>query len=140
MATQEQMEALLVRMRGMSAADLSVLDASAHTPDSNMTTSPGQPERRAVVRDGGTRMDEQERGCNRSSGRHSLYHDGLFHSSRRPRTHIELVGEFVKRVAEVGGLHLREASAPDAKRVRVEKDRGEAAAQEWLIRNDQTKR
>lgn len=41
MATQEQMDALLERMRGMSAADLSVLDASAHTPDSNMTTSPG---------------------------------------------------------------------------------------------------
>jgi hypothetical protein len=43
MATQEQMDALLARMRGMSAADLSVLDASAHTPDSNMTTSPGSP-------------------------------------------------------------------------------------------------
>ncbi len=37
------MDALLERMRGMSAADLSVLDAAAHTPDSNMTTSPGSP-------------------------------------------------------------------------------------------------
>jgi hypothetical protein len=43
MATQEQMDFLLARMRGMSAADLSVLDASVHTPDSNMTTSPGSP-------------------------------------------------------------------------------------------------
>ena len=41
MATQEQMDARPERMRGISAADLSVLDASAHTPDSNMTTSPG---------------------------------------------------------------------------------------------------
>ena len=28
-------------MRSMSAADISVLEASAHTPDSNMTTAPG---------------------------------------------------------------------------------------------------
>jgi len=41
MATQEQMDALLERMRGMSAADISVLEAAAHTPESNMTTSPG---------------------------------------------------------------------------------------------------
>jgi hypothetical protein len=43
MATQAKMEALLRRMRGMSAADISVLDASAQTPDSNMTTAPGSP-------------------------------------------------------------------------------------------------
>jgi hypothetical protein len=30
-------------MQTMSAADLSVLDASAHTRDSNMTTAPGSP-------------------------------------------------------------------------------------------------
>ena len=43
MATPEQIEALLKRMRGMSAADLSVLEASVHTPESNMTTAPGSP-------------------------------------------------------------------------------------------------
>jgi hypothetical protein len=41
MATDAQIEALLNRMRTMSAADISVLHASAHTPDSNMTTAPG---------------------------------------------------------------------------------------------------
>jgi|SRR5579862_8696715 len=41
MATEAQIEALLNRMRTMSAADISVLHASAHTPDSNMTTAPG---------------------------------------------------------------------------------------------------
>jgi hypothetical protein len=39
--TQEQLNSLLERMRAMSAADLSVLEASANTPDSNMTTAPG---------------------------------------------------------------------------------------------------
>ena len=43
MAPQAQIEALLKRMRGMSAADLSVLLASSKTPDSNMTTGPGSP-------------------------------------------------------------------------------------------------
>jgi hypothetical protein len=43
MATQTQIESLLQRMRGMSAADLSVLQASADTPDSQMTTAPGSP-------------------------------------------------------------------------------------------------
>lgn len=32
---------LLQRMQAMSAADISVLDASVKTPDSNMTTAPG---------------------------------------------------------------------------------------------------
>jgi hypothetical protein len=41
LATQAQTEALLRRMRDMSAADLSVLAASADTPGSNMTTAPG---------------------------------------------------------------------------------------------------
>ena len=41
MATEAQIEALLERMRAMSAADISVLEASANTPDSNMTTAPG---------------------------------------------------------------------------------------------------
>lgn len=43
MATEAQIEALLERMRGMSAADISVLEASTQTPDSNMTTGPGSP-------------------------------------------------------------------------------------------------
>jgi hypothetical protein len=43
MATQAQIESLLQRMREMSAADLSVLQASADTPDSQMTTAPGSP-------------------------------------------------------------------------------------------------
>jgi hypothetical protein len=43
MATQTQTESLLQRMRKMSAADLSVLQASADTPDSQMTTAPGSP-------------------------------------------------------------------------------------------------
>jgi hypothetical protein len=43
MATQTQIQSLLQRMRGMSAADLSVLQASAGTPDSQMTTAPGSP-------------------------------------------------------------------------------------------------
>lgn len=41
MATQAQIEALLERMRQMSAADLSILQASAQTPGSSMTTAPG---------------------------------------------------------------------------------------------------
>jgi hypothetical protein len=43
MASQQEMEALLQHMRQMSAADLSVLHASVHTPGSFMTTSPGSP-------------------------------------------------------------------------------------------------
>jgi hypothetical protein len=43
MATQTPIESLLQRMRKMSAADLSVLQASADTPDSQMTTAPGSP-------------------------------------------------------------------------------------------------
>jgi hypothetical protein len=43
MATQTQTESLLQRMRKMSAADLSVLQASADMPDSQMTTAPGSP-------------------------------------------------------------------------------------------------
>ena len=43
MATQAQIESLVQRMRKMSAADLSVLQASADTPDSLMTTAPGSP-------------------------------------------------------------------------------------------------
>jgi hypothetical protein len=43
MATQAQIEALLKRMRGMSAADISVLEASTETPESSMTTAPGSP-------------------------------------------------------------------------------------------------
>ena len=41
MSTQAQVEAVLQRMRQMSAADLSVLAASAQTPESSMTTAPG---------------------------------------------------------------------------------------------------
>jgi hypothetical protein len=41
MATQPQIEALLKRMREMSAADISVLEASTQTPESSMTTAPG---------------------------------------------------------------------------------------------------
>lgn len=43
MAIPKQIEALLERMRGMSAADISVLEASTQTPVSNMTTGPGSP-------------------------------------------------------------------------------------------------
>ena len=43
MATPAQIEALLQRMREMSAADLSVLEASTQTPGSSMTTGPGSP-------------------------------------------------------------------------------------------------
>ena len=43
MATQAQIEAVLHRMREMSAADISVLEASSKTPGSNMTTAPGSP-------------------------------------------------------------------------------------------------
>jgi hypothetical protein len=43
MATQAQVNALLRRMREMSAADISVLEASVNTPDSNVTTAPGSP-------------------------------------------------------------------------------------------------
>lgn len=43
MATQAQIEALLERMREMSAADLSVLETSTETPGSSMTTAPGSP-------------------------------------------------------------------------------------------------
>jgi hypothetical protein len=43
MATQAQIEALLQRMRQMSAADLSVLQASTQTPGSSITTAPGSP-------------------------------------------------------------------------------------------------
>jgi hypothetical protein len=41
MASDGQIKALLERMRAMSAADISVLEASANTADSNMTTAPG---------------------------------------------------------------------------------------------------
>jgi len=41
MATPAQIEALLERMRKMSPADISVLDASSKTPESSMTTGPG---------------------------------------------------------------------------------------------------
>ena len=41
MATQAQIEALLQRLREMSAADISVLEASTKTPGSSMTTAPG---------------------------------------------------------------------------------------------------
>ena len=41
MATEAEIAALLERMRAMSAADISVLEASANTPDSNVTTAPG---------------------------------------------------------------------------------------------------
>jgi hypothetical protein len=41
MATEAQIEALLQRMREMSAADISVLEASTKTPGSSMTTAPG---------------------------------------------------------------------------------------------------
>ena len=40
-ATQAQVDAVLQRMRQMSAADLSVLAASTQTPGSSMTTAPG---------------------------------------------------------------------------------------------------
>src|ERR1017187_1470291 len=43
MATEAQIEALLERMRGMCAADISVLEASSQTPESSMTTGPGSP-------------------------------------------------------------------------------------------------
>jgi len=43
MATQEQIQALLQRMRQMSAGDISVLAASTQTPGSSMTTAPGSP-------------------------------------------------------------------------------------------------
>ena len=43
MADSAQIEALLQRMRGMSAGDISVLWASTQTPGSNMTTGPGSP-------------------------------------------------------------------------------------------------
>ena len=41
MATEAEIAALLKRMRAMSAADISVLEASANTPDSNVTIAPG---------------------------------------------------------------------------------------------------
>jgi hypothetical protein len=41
MATEAQIEVLLQRMREMSAADLSVLEASTKTPGGSMTTAPG---------------------------------------------------------------------------------------------------
>ena len=41
MADAVQIRALLERMRAMSAADISVFEASANTPDSSMTTAPG---------------------------------------------------------------------------------------------------
>jgi len=41
MAPQAQIQALLQRMREMSGADISVLEASAKTPGSSMTTAPG---------------------------------------------------------------------------------------------------
>ena len=40
-ATEAQFAELLVRMRQMSAADVSLLDASLNTPDCNITTAPG---------------------------------------------------------------------------------------------------
>jgi hypothetical protein len=43
MATPAQTEALLRRMRQMSAGDLSMLEAAVNTPDSNMATGPGSP-------------------------------------------------------------------------------------------------
>jgi hypothetical protein len=41
MATEGQIKALLQRMREMSAADISILQASTKTPGSSMTTAPG---------------------------------------------------------------------------------------------------
>jgi hypothetical protein len=41
MRDNPQIEALLVLMRSMSPAEISVLEASVRTPDSNMTTGPG---------------------------------------------------------------------------------------------------
>ena len=41
MATEAQIEGLLQRMRKMSAADISVLEARPQTPDSSMTATPG---------------------------------------------------------------------------------------------------
>lgn len=41
MVTQAQIENLLRRMEKMSAADISILEASSNTPGSNMTTAPG---------------------------------------------------------------------------------------------------
>jgi len=41
MATEAQIEGLLQRMRKMSAADISVLEARSQTPDSSVTTAPG---------------------------------------------------------------------------------------------------
>ncbi len=41
MATQAEIAELLRRMREMSAADISVLEASLNTPESSMTTAPG---------------------------------------------------------------------------------------------------
>jgi hypothetical protein len=41
MATEAEIAALLERMRAMSAADISVLEASANTPESNVTTAAG---------------------------------------------------------------------------------------------------
>ncbi len=43
MATREQIERSLQRMRAMSAADISVLDACSKTPESNVTTAPASP-------------------------------------------------------------------------------------------------
>jgi hypothetical protein len=43
MASQHEVPALLQQMRQLSAADLSVLQASVSTPGSFMTTSPGSP-------------------------------------------------------------------------------------------------
>ena len=43
MATPEQVEGLLTRMRKMSAADISVLEACTRTPESGMTTAPDSP-------------------------------------------------------------------------------------------------
>ncbi len=41
MPDSPQGEALLSRMRSMSPGEISVLEASVRTPDSNMTTGPG---------------------------------------------------------------------------------------------------
>src|ERR1035437_2000113 len=41
MATEAQIEGLVQRMRKMSAADISVLEARSQTPDSSMTATPG---------------------------------------------------------------------------------------------------
>jgi len=48
-ATQAQVDAVLQRMRQMSAADLAVLAASTQTSGSSMTTAPGSANQVAIT-------------------------------------------------------------------------------------------